>query len=393
MRRNPNAAKSGNPKGKWRLTIVLACLALIASGMVLMQKKKQPIHAANEIRKSFSLKDFYTKDPELDKAVESWFNQLSDRQKVAQMIVPAAGRLGKPDSTIQNLIRQEGVGGVLLLNGSVEGFSQMVASLNQLAITTGKLPLIFSADAEPSLINRKITGSPSVPKTADIQTIDENTSVAKSIAQTLRDIGIHHNYAPVTDISPDNEAIRNRSYGYDFSRVISMNQSFVEAMQKDGIVATLKHFPGHGLVKGDSHHKLVYIDGEMKELPLYEALISTGVISIMVGHIAVRNNERYDSEELPASCSPKLVNGLLKETLGFKGLVVTDAMNMGAVASIPDAGLLASKAGCDIILMPKDERSLIDKIASEIQDDPAYKQQVYASVRNVIKLKICLGLL
>ncbi|MCC5931098.1 MAG: glycoside hydrolase family 3 protein [Cyclobacteriaceae bacterium] len=392
MEINHKPGKPGNQKGKFRLMIVLLCLVLIATGMVIMQKKKQPVKPI-EIRKSFSLNDFYGNDPELDRQVESWFNRLSDRQKIAQMIVPAAGRLGKPDSTIQNLVRQEGIGGVLLLNGSVESFSQMVGSLNQLAEASGKLPLLFSADAEPSLINRKITGSPAVPKTADIQSIEENNTVAKSIAHTLREIGIRHNYAPVSDVSPENEAIRNRSYGWDHARVISMNKSFVEVMQQEGIAATLKHFPGHGLVKGDSHHKLVYIDGEMEEIPLYESLISTGVISIMVGHIAVKNNETYDSKELPASCSPMLVNELLKKDLGFKGLVVTDAMNMGAVAAIPDAALLASKAGCDIILMPKNERSLIDQISTEIQGDIAYKQQVYASVKKIIKLKICLDLL
>ena len=98
-----------------------------------------------------------------------------------------------------------------------------------------------------------------------------------------------------------------------------------------------KHFPGHGRVAGDTHKKLVYIDGELTELGLYPPMIEAGVLSIMVGHIAVENNDKYSTDGAPATLSPTIVNDLLRDELGFKGIIITDAMNMGAVAEIPES--------------------------------------------------------
>src|SRR5690606_33337021 len=142
------------------------------------------------------------------------------------------------------------IGGVLLLNGSVEGFKQKVNRFDSLAHAHDLLPLVYSADAEPSLINRKIEGSPAVPKTIALKTEGENKRIAEVISAQLKEIGILHNYAPVLDISPENAAIKNRSCGYDRDSVKMLAQAFVQQSQDDGVAATVKHFPGHGLVKG-----------------------------------------------------------------------------------------------------------------------------------------------
>lgn len=114
----------------------------------------------------------------------------------------------------------------------------------------------------------------------------------------------------------------------------------------------------------------------------------------MVAHITVRNNEKYGTDGLPSTCSRTIVNDLLKEELGYKGLIITDAMNiMKAVTIIDNAPLLASKAGCDVLLMPIDEKETIDSILAEMKKDEAYKEQVYDSVKKIVRMKICLGLL
>lgn len=344
----------------------------------------------------FSLKDFFSEDSLLTSRTDFYFQQLTDKQRVGQMMMNAAGRLGWPTPMINELVKGGELGGVLLLNGSREGFKKMATSFQSISVQEGHLPLVFSADAEPSLVNKKIQGTARVSATSGIQTVEESREVANMIAEELTYIGIQYNLAPVLDLSPENAAIGNRSFGYEPDSVAALAAAFVQASQQNNIATSIKHFPGHGLVKGDTHERLVYIDSVMEEVPVYLPLIEAGAISVMIGHIAVRNHPKYNTEGWPASCSRKIITDLLKEELGFKGIVITDAMNMGALSAFPNPKLASVKAGADIILMPgspKDTRKLIQDVLAEMAKDKAFQQQVYNSVRKIIRLKICFGLL
>jgi beta-N-acetylhexosaminidase len=175
--------------------------------------------------------------------------------------------------------------------------------------------------------------------------------------------------------------------------VINFSNAFINTTQQNNIIATAKHFPGHGYVVGDSHEKLLKIDGKMREVPNYIPVIENGVLSIMVAHIAVANNEKYNTSGLPSTCSRAIVTDLLKKELNFKGLVITDAMNMGGVVAVPHSGLKAIQAGCDQILMPVKEEEDANDILEAMLADEDFKNQVYASVKKIIRLKICLGLI
>jgi beta-N-acetylhexosaminidase len=131
----------------------------------------------------------------------------------------------------------------------------------------------------------------------------------------------------------------------------------------------------------------------MKEISVYEPLIEAGVISVMVGHIAVKNNEKYNTNDLPATVSKSIVTDLLKTEMGFKGIVITDAMGMGGVKSVPKNCLKAAQAGCDIVLMPSDENVAFADMLTEYQSNEEFKKQVEESVKKIIRLKICLGLI
>lgn len=340
----------------------------------------------------FTLQDFFLYDAELEQLTDSIFDLLNDTSRVGQMIIPAAGGHGKPTEYLNQLIAKNYVGGILLLNGTKEGFTQMVQSFNALNSQKNGLPLLYSADAEPSLIGYKIKGCAPVKKANLMVSRDEVRQFAASICNDLKDIGINYNYAPVVDMSP-NEAITYRSFGDNSDTAQIWSRIFIEETQKRGIVATAKHFPGHGYVVGDTHKQLVYIDGEMREVNNYYPLINSGVLSIMVAHIAIKNNEKYNTNDLPSTVSKKIVTDLLKKEMKFKGLVITDAMNMGGVVSIPNCELKAAQAGCDLLLMPVNEEKAVHDIVSEIQKDSSFKQQVYASVRKIIRLKICLGII
>ena len=342
----------------------------------------------------FKLNDFYSYNPEIEHRVDKIFQSLSEEAKVAQMIVTSAGELGKPDKTVLKLAQENKIGGVVFLKGTTENHKRTIDSLNAINKSLNQLPLLYSIDAEPSLYNGRLKGTAPLMNTIDIKTNAQADSIARIINKTLLEIGFRQNFAPVVDISPQNEAIKNRSFGDDKPQVISLSKQFINTTQNQGIIATAKHFPGHGLVKGDTHKNSVYIDGALQELDVYPPLIEAGVLSIMMAHITINNNEMYNTNGLPSSCSRNIVTGLLKEKLGFKGLIITDALNiMKAVTIIDNAPLVASKAGNDMLLMPQDETQTINSILAEMLKDENYRQQVYQSVKKIIRLKLALGLL
>lgn len=340
----------------------------------------------------YKLSDFFKYDADLEQKIDEIFDGLNDTTRAGQMIIPAAGRLGKSQEHLNALLAKNYIGGILLLNGTKEGFTTMVKDFNALNKNSKGLPLLYSADAEPSLIGYKIKNCTPVKKANEMISRAEVRKFAASISKDLKDIGINYNYAPVVDMSP-NEAISNRAFGNNSDTAQIWSRIFIDETQKQGIVATAKHFPGHGYVVGDTHKNLVYIDGDMLEVKNYIPLIDAGVLSIMVAHIAVKNNAKYSTNDLPASVSKAIVTDLLKREMNFKGIVVTDAMNMGGVSSIPNCELKAAQAGCDLILMPVNEEKALFDIIGGMQNDPTFKKQVYASVRKIIRLKICLGLL
>ncbi|MFK7786227.1 MAG: glycoside hydrolase family 3 N-terminal domain-containing protein [Crocinitomicaceae bacterium] len=338
------------------------------------------------------LNSFLTDRTDLSKKVDSVFKTLSDESKVAQLIMPAAGRLGHSEERIKYLIDNNYIGGILLLNGTKQQFTDWVVEYNHRAENLGQLPFLYSADAEPSLVNRKITGSKTVKKANQVTSEEDVLAVTKSISDDLNEIGINYNFSPVVD-QAKNKTVGYRGFGTDPKNIVPYSKVFIEQTQAQNIIATAKHFPGHGLVSGDTHKSLQMIDGELKEVKYYPPLIESGVLSIMVGHLAVTNNEKYGTNGLPATISKIIIQGLLRDSLNFKGLVVTDAMGMGGVVKVPNADVRAIAAGCDIILMPKDAEKAHKAISEKYKSDPEFTETVNESVKRIIRMKICLGLI
>jgi beta-N-acetylhexosaminidase len=341
---------------------------------------------------NLTLRDFLNPNKILDFAVEAQFNAMDDTLRVAQLIMPAAGRLGEPNEKIEGYIKKRLIGGVLLLNGTMDGFKKMVTDFNALNIKHGGLPFFYSADAEPALVNRKIQGSVVYKKANEIKTIQEVRKSAETISKDLQAIGINFNFAPVVDMPP-NKTVGYRAMGTHEDSIVPWAAEFIRVTQEMQIIATAKHFPGHGYVVGDTHLQLVHIDGEMREVKNYPSLIADGVLSIMIAHIAVKNNAEYNTDGLPASVSRKIVTDLLRNKLGFQGLIVTDAMNMGGVANVPNASRRAIEAGCDIVLMPLNVEKSHKEILEKYQSDKAFREQADASVKRIIRMKFCLGLM
>lgn len=351
------------------------------------QNKPRP-----KVNKSFTLNDYLSENKELNAQVESVFKQLNENQIIAQLIMPAVGKYGQTRETIDQHIKDGVIGGVLMLNGTKDEFTGFIKSFEAKNKEFGNLPFLYSADAEPSLVNRKINGSTLVKKASEISTYDQVVEVAKTISDDLNAIGINYNFAPVVDVA-GNATVGYRGFGSKPEQLIPWSNAFIQETQKQGIIATAKHFPGHGLVSGDTHKSLQMIDGELKEIKNYPELIKNGVLSIMVAHIAVQNNAKYNTNGLPSTCSEKIVTDLLRKELGFKGLIVTDAMNMGGVVSVPQSATKAIQAGCDIVLMPLDAKKTHAELLAMYKKDESFRAKVKAAAMNVIRMKICLGLL
>jgi len=345
-----------------------------------------------ETQIKFKLTDFLSTNSELDNAVIDVMSQLDDTAIIAQLIMPAVGKYGQTQATIEDHINHRIIGGVLMLNGTKSEFTSMISSFEKTNKALGNLPFLYSADAEPSLVNRKIAGSTPVKKAAEISSIDEVIKVAQQISTDLNDIGINYNFAPVVDVA-GNATVGYRGFGSNPGQLIPWCNTFIQETQNMNIVATAKHFPGHGLVSGDTHASLQTIDGELKEISNYPELIKQGVLSIMVAHIGVINNKQYNTNGLPATCSKTIVTDLLKNELKFKGLVVTDAMNMGGVVNVPQSASKAIAAGCHIVLMPVDAAKTHQELLARYKKDKEFKAQVIEAAKHVIRMKICLGLL
>ncbi len=350
------------------------------------------VTASRKIQTEFSLNNFLESNVDLDNQTNLVFNLMDDSSKVAQLLMPAIGRMGLTKLEIDELVKKRMIGGMLMLNGTKEEFKSWIIEFNAINKKKNYLPFLYSADAEPSLINRKIIGSTPVKKAQEVKTIEEAIEVASLISKDLNEIGINYNFAPVIDVS-GNTTVGYRGFGEKIENLIPWSTAFVKETQSKNIIATAKHFPGHGLVSGDTHKTLQTINGELKELENYPPLIQSGVLSIMIAHIAITNNKDYDSKGMPATTSDTIVTKLLRNKLNFKGLIVTDAMNMGGVSQIKNAAVKTIDAGCDIILMPLEIKIAYNEIINKYKANEVFKLKVDNSVKRIVRMKICLGLI
>jgi beta-N-acetylhexosaminidase len=380
---------------KFVISISLFCLILNACAQGPVKEKKdetseKSIVIQPAISHSYQLSDFLTDNQQLDSDVDSIFKTLDNHTRISQLLMPAVGRLGLSNEVITEQVKKNLIGGVILLNGSKEEFTTWTKNYNSLNPLHKSLPFLYSADAEPSLFNRKISGATVVKKANEIQTKEEVINCATTISNELNAIGINYNFAPVVDVSK-NSTVGYRGFGANPKNIIPWSNAFIKTTQDLGIIATAKHFPGHGLVSGDTHKSLQMIDGELKEIENYPPLIEQGLLSVMVAHIAVVNNAKYDTKGLPATASSAIVQKLLRDELKFKGLVITDAMNMGGISSLPDAEIKVIEAGCDIVLMPLDVEKSHTKLLNAYTKDAGFKQKVDIAVKRIIRMKLCLA--
>ena len=333
---------------------------------------------------------------------DSLLASLTPREKIGQLIVPwlAGSFAAFDDSSFQvaeRWVDSLRVGGLIISVGSP---FDIAAKLNTLQ-ERSRLPLLVSADLEwgPGM---RIVGATAFPQIMAVGATGEPNdaeTIATAAAVEGRAVGIHVNFAPDADLNnnPLNPIINTRSFGEDPGAVARLVQAYVQGLRAHGMLATLKHFPGHGDTQTDSHLGLPVIVADYRrldtlELVPFRAGIAAGADVVMSAHIAFPAVTGSDD---PATLSAAVLTGVLRDSLHFGGLVVTDALTMGAIVAKYGAGeatVRAFLAGSDLLLMPADPDSALNAMAAALEQGRYSAARLDASVRRVLAIKLRLGL-
>jgi len=335
-------------------------------------------------------------------SVSSLLATLSVRQQVGQLIIPwlSGNYTALDDSLFQTAARWVDsleVGGLIVSVGSP---FDIAAKLNALQVRS-RLPLLVSADLEWGA-GMRVVGATAFPQIMAVGATGDPRDaylIGTAAAVEGRAVGIHVNFAPDADVNnnPANPIINVRSFGEDPRNVSRLVVEYVRGLHEHGMLATLKHFPGHGDTQTDTHLGLPVITAgyarlDSLELVPFRAGIAAGADVVMSAHIAFPALTGSDD---PGTLSPAVLTGLLRDSLRFGGLVVTDALTMGAIVTrygAAEATVRAFLAGSDLLLMPTDPDSAVDAMVAAIAAGRITQERLAASVRRVLDIKRRLGL-
>ena len=324
------------------------------------------------------------------------------RDKVAQLFV--VGFPGTtPDDTIREFVAEEGVGGVIYFARNVETPEQVAdlsRSLQRSAAEGDNPPLLITIDEEGGIVSRlpwegRLPGQMTVGATRDP---DLARRAAAAKARELRAVGVNVNLAPVLDVNnnPDNPVIGVRSFGEDPELVSELGVAAAAGFESERVVACGKHFPGHGDTDTDSHLDLPVIDHDRErldrvELAPFATVVEEDIGAIMTTHVAFPTIT--EEPDRPATLSENVLTGLLREELGYDGLVMTDCMEMNAIADTvgtPEAAVQAVEAGCDLVTAshtPETQRAAIDAVVEAVESGRIAEAQIDESVQRILRAK------
>ena len=332
--------------------------------------------------------------------VDQTYNSLSQDEKLGQLFIVAlyTNKDENHINQVRNIVTNDKIGGLILMQDDAAREINLVNEFQQ----KSKVPLMIGMDAEWGLYQRINTAHkfPWAMTLGAIQDKDLIYQMAAKIAEDCKRMGVNWDFAPVVDVNtnPNNPIIGNRSFGSEVSNVTQSALSYANGLQDNNILAAIKHFPGHGDTNTDSHLDLPVVSHSLQrlnkiELAPFKDLMNKGIGGVMVAHLYVPSLE--SGKGIPASISKNIITGLLKEKLGYKGLIITDALNMGAVANKYKPGeldALAFKAGNDIMLFSQGVSEGKKLIQKAIDQGEISQSRVEESVKKILLTKYFLGL-
>ncbi|WP_027303095.1 glycoside hydrolase family 3 N-terminal domain-containing protein [Rudanella lutea] len=339
-------------------------------------------------------------DSSAEKWIDSVFTTMTPEQKVGQffMVATFSNRHANHYQYIEHLIQNYHIGGLIFFQGGPHRQALLTNRYQSLS----KIPMLVGIDGEWGL-GMRLDSAMDFPKQMALGALRDDRLVYRmgdEIGRQCRRLGIHINFAPVSDVNsnPANPVIGNRSFGESKENVARKASAYMRGLQSNRIIATAKHFPGHGDTNLDSHHTLPVISRSAEQLhniDLYpfRRLIADSLMGVVTGHLHVPVVDNRPA--IAATLSDKVVTELLKKELGFRGLVFTDAMNMGGIsrAGRPvDVNLKALIAGNDILLYPENIKEATAAILNAVQTGQISQELIDEKVRKILRAKYWAGL-
>lgn len=367
-----------------RMLLMIGCLSLFIVGCSSVKNKHEKT---------------VMKEDSIPEKVETVLQGMSLDEKISQMMI-VSFREPVLSDTMRHSLQELKPGGFILFQ---ENFSDYETTLQFVKDVkkTNSVPMFLGVDQEGGLVQRlkslpgyDVTVIPSMYQVGKKQDSELTEEVAQVIAEELRVFGINMDFAPSLDIysNPENQVIGTRSFGETSELVSTQGKAFGRGLEKNRVLPVYKHFPGHGDTSTDSHYELPIVQKSLEELRAFELkpfeeVIGNGAMFVMVGHLAV---PKITGDDTPATLSKAIVTDLLKEEMGFDGLVMTDALDMEALTdrySTAEIVRQAVVAGVDILLIPSSLPDAIQALHTAVDQGILTEERIDDSVRKILTVK------
>ena len=409
--------------GKRKKTIMFLILALFLLLFLILiiffyqeQKQKEISNSlVEEIQKETSEIEHseLSEAEKTEKKVLKLLNEMTLEEKIGQLFFITPEKLTgigvaiQAGDTTKQMLEQYPVGGLIYFSQNIETPDQ-ITSMIENSQSYSRIPLFIGIDEEGGTLVARIANNPNfnVKKFPNMKEIgatgDPNQAfyVGSTIGSYLHSYGFNMDFAPDADLltNPNNSVIGERSFGSDPTLVGTMTAQAVKGFQQENVSAVIKHFPGHGDTKEDSHTGAAIVNKTLDELRMAEFIpfqsgIEAGVDGVMVGHLQV---PQVTGTNTPATLSPIIVTDILRNELGFQGLVITDSLSMGAITqyySSDEAAVLSLQAGADILLMPEDFPLAYQGVLNAVSSGALSEERIDESVKRILTVKYNRGII
>ena len=347
----------------------------------------------------------------IQQQIDGYLEEMTLEEKVAQLFIiqPEAildvGTAVAAGDATREAIDKYPVGGFIYFGENLQSKEQtqeMLKNVQTYSMERTGFPAFLSVDEEGGTVARVAgTGNFDIPKIGDMADIgaagdvDAAKQVGEDIGSYLAELGFNLDFAPVADVlsNPENTVVRKRSFGSDPELVSDMAIAVSDGLEEKGLLSAYKHFPGHGATSADTHKGYAYTDKTLEELEACELIpfqrcIADGAKIIMAAHISAPN---VTGDDTPTSLSKPMVTDILREKMGYTGLVVTDAMNMGAITeeyTSAEAAVKALQAGVDVVLMPENYQQAYQGVLDAVADGTLSEERIDESVTRILTVKL-----
>lgn len=371
-------------------------------------KKTIRVTAEETAHKEDETESELSEEQKTEELIEEYLSNMPLEDKVSQLFFVQPEALTGVDTAVQasdvtkEALQEYAVGGIVMFSKNIQDRDQICAMLANLQAYS-KYPLFLGVDEEGGSLVARVanSGTISVPTFPNMMEIgntgnpEEAYEVGRTIGTYLKDLGFNLDFAPIADVlvNPENQVIGERAFGSDAELVAKMVKRVVEGLQEQEVSAVLKHFPGHGGTEADSHEGTAILNRTLEELRSEEFLpfqsgIEAGADMIMVGHISV---PEVTGDDTPATLSETVITDLLRNELGFDGIIITDSMSMGAIVDHygpGEAAVQVIRAGGDMILMPQDFVEARQAVLEAVYQQEITEERINESLRRIYRIKL-----